>query len=340
MKQHIRREITDAFASSKDPSLQEMILNNTLDIEAEEFFPGGHITRYHVHNKALYGRQEIVQISRDFSVITSNIEATKASQTSYSGANWLALQLCVAGEYEVSINNNTRQILKPGDCRLDILSKRGTLNRFQQGGSRYRNIALYMSLEAFKAHLNVGQHAERMLQQLLQEELIHPHASSTFEASKSLMVSANELSEFGRFGGLRPAYIKAKAIEFMVYAANFARWQGRGVAGLRSRAKLSRSVDIAQKTKAIIDREYSIAHTIDELAQRIGTNRTTLSQAFRNEFRETPMQYRRRLRLEVAKQMLQYHEGSVGEVAEHVGYADASCFIRAYRDYYGMTPGS
>ncbi|WP_299979185.1 AraC family transcriptional regulator [uncultured Pseudoteredinibacter sp.] len=340
MQQHIRREISDAFASSKDASLQEMIRENTLEIEAEEFFPGGHITRYHVHNQALCGRQEIVQINRDFSVITSNIEATKASQTSYSGANWLALQLCVAGEYEVSINKQNPQILKAGDCRLDIFSKRGTLNRYQQGGSRYRNVALYMSIEAFKQNLNVGQHAEQMLQQLFQDDLIHPHASSTFEASKSLMISANELSEFGRFGGLRPAYIKAKAIEFMVYAANFARWQGRGVSGLRSRAKLSRSVNIAQQTKAIIDREYSIAHTIDELAQRIGTNRTTLSQSFRAEYQLTPMQYRRRLRLEVAKQMLQYHEGSVGEVAEHVGYADASCFIRAFRDYYGETPGS
>jgi len=45
------------------------------------------------------------------------------------------------------------------------------------------------------------------------------------------------------------------------------------------------------------------------------------------------------VRLNNAREMLLHHEGGMHVIAEYVGYADTASFIRAYRKYFGATPG-
>jgi len=347
MTQHIRREFRDAFCSSRTPYFKRMIEAGEAQVEEETEFPGGHIMRYRLYSDAILGRQEIIVLTPGFSVITSSFEALLPSETSYAGSGWLVLQVCVAGEYDIAVNNRDPQRLKPGDCRLDVLWGNCRLGRRQIASTRYRSVVLYVKLHELRALLNMGETRGSVLDGLLDPRGSNgsikggeqDSTSYTFAAPRSLVASVNEIAEFGHFGGLRPAFIKAKAIEFLVHAVNSVRWHDLEANTLRRRARIARGTRVAQQVRAILEREFSVQHTLDDLAHRVGSNRTTLSRAFKTEYAETPMQYRKRIRLENASEMLRHHEGTVGEVAEHVGYADAACFIRAYRHYYGVTPG-
>jgi len=340
MRQLIQREFRDAFCSSRTPYFRALIETGEAVVEEESAYPGGHLMRYRLNSQAMTGRQEIIVLTPDFSVITSSFEALMPSETSYAGAGWLVLQVCVAGEYDIAVNERDPQRLHPGDCRLDVLWDRCRLGRRQITSTRYRSVALYLRLSELRSLLNMGEPSGGLLDALLQDGGDHrDSASYTFAAPQSLIASVNEIAEFGHYGGLRPAYIKAKAIEFLVHGVNSVRWRDLEANTLRKRARIARGTRVAQQVKAILEREFAVQHTLDDLAHRVGSNRTTLSRAFKTEYSETPMQYRKRIRLENAREMLRHHEGTVGEVAEHVGYADAACFIRAYRHYYGMTPG-
>ncbi len=285
------------------------------------------------------GIQEIVQLGPGFSVITTSFEALERQTTSYSGSDWVVLQCCVSGEYDIIVNNGEAQRLRPGDCRLDILLNKATWTRRQISSARYRYVAIFLRPDDLLLLLSAGERSRTTLQTLLSINSTDGIRSDTFVASRNLIAAINEIAEFGDFGGLRPAFVKAKAIELLVFALNKVRWNDMQCNTLQQRARLSRGAKIAHRVREIIDREYSAHYSVDELARRVGSNRTTLTAAFKTEYRQTPMQYLKRTRLENAQEMLLRHEGSVHAIAEHVGYADTTSFIRAYRRHFGITPG-
>jgi len=74
------------------------------------------------------------------------------------------------------------------------------------------------------------------------------------------------------------------------------------------------------------------------LARQIGTNRTTLRDAFRRVTGRTMVRYKRECRMEFAETLLQNERLSVAEIAYRTGYSDAASFCVAYREYFGRTP--
>lgn len=82
---------------------------------------------------------------------------------------------------------------------------------------------------------------------------------------------------------------------------------------------------------------YTSPPTIVELARMAGMNRTKLTQAFRNVYRETITEYCQRLRMTEARRRLLEGE-SAGRVAAAVGYEHQSSFSQAYKAYFGFAP--
>jgi AraC-like DNA-binding protein len=339
MEKSILNEFADAFAHSKSSRFRKMALEDELRIEGETFFPGGHLTRYRIRNTAQRGMQEIAQLAPGFSVITTSFEAIESQTTSYRGCGWVVLQCCISGEYDITINDGEPQRLHPGDCRLDILLTDATWQRRQIASTHYRYISLFLRPDDLLLLLSIGNKSRSMLQALLSPEGNSDLRNYTFSASKNLIASVNEIAEFGDFGGLRPAFLKAKAIELLVFSLNKVRWHDRECDHLQQRSTLSRKVKMAYAVQEIIEREFAVPHSLNELATRVGSNRTTLMQAFKAEYHQTPMQYLKTVRLENAREILLHHEGAVSAVAEYVGYIDTASFIRAYRKVYGVTPG-
>lgn len=78
---------------------------------------------------------------------------------------------------------------------------------------------------------------------------------------------------------------------------------------------------------------------IGEIAQYVGISRRQLERLFCQHVKATPPRYYLELRLTHARQLLQYTNKSLLEVAIASGFVTSAHFQRRFRDMFGITPG-
>ena len=88
----------------------------------------------------------------------------------------------------------------------------------------------------------------------------------------------------------------------------------------------------------ILAKEASRPITLEEVAQRIATSPRQLQRVFTANAGMGFRSYLRQLRLSHAAELLVGTDLSVGEIADAVGYGDASQFAKAFRRVYGVSP--
>lgn len=90
-------------------------------------------------------------------------------------------------------------------------------------------------------------------------------------------------------------------------------------------------------------RRYVEAHalerlTLEALAGKVGLSRFYLARMFRYVYGVAPIQYQLELRMERAKQLLEYGDKSLEGIARDVGYSSLSAFSRAFQRHTGAPP--
>jgi transcriptional regulator GlxA family with amidase domain len=95
---------------------------------------------------------------------------------------------------------------------------------------------------------------------------------------------------------------------------------------------------IVERAQRWMERRLSAPFNAKELSAEVGVSPRTLNRRFRSAVGEAPFQHLQRLRVEVAKQLLQSSRQSVEAVSERVGYADVSSFRQVFRRTTGMSP--
>jgi AraC family transcriptional activator of mtrCDE len=108
--------------------------------------------------------------------------------------------------------------------------------------------------------------------------------------------------------------------------------QPESILSLLSHPKAARAV------AAMLDRPAK-NWTLDELAAVANASRSSLVRMFRDSAQVTPLAFLTEMRLELARRKLQGSGGSLGAIAEDVGYQSESAFSRAFQIRYGMRPG-
>ena len=91
--------------------------------------------------------------------------------------------------------------------------------------------------------------------------------------------------------------------------------------------------------KEYIDADPTRAVTIAELSGLCGMSMTSFRRAFLSALGQTPMRYRDAKLIALAKERLISGFFSVSEVAEYLGFEDASYFGRFFKKHTGKTPG-
>lgn len=95
----------------------------------------------------------------------------------------------------------------------------------------------------------------------------------------------------------------------------------------------------ARRVTSRLRANLRLKDTLKELASSAGASPRTLERIFRDETSMSFTEWRHRLRLVQALEMLS--EGlAVHSVADAVGYDNASSFISAFRRHFGTTPGN
>ena len=84
---------------------------------------------------------------------------------------------------------------------------------------------------------------------------------------------------------------------------------------------------------------YDHKLTVSKLAELCGISEVSFRNMFFDRFKESPKKYIVRCRLTKAKNIIESGEyGSIGEVAEIVGYQDALYFSKHFKSYFGFPP--
>jgi AraC family transcriptional regulator of arabinose operon len=78
--------------------------------------------------------------------------------------------------------------------------------------------------------------------------------------------------------------------------------------------------------------------SLDELAASVNLSLSRLHHLFKAETGTTPAQYLRFLRMERAKELLEFTFMSVKQIMMSVGVRDRSHFEREFKRMYGLTP--
>ncbi len=81
-------------------------------------------------------------------------------------------------------------------------------------------------------------------------------------------------------------------------------------------------------------------HSVNLLAEHLGVSRVHLNRLFRQETGLNPQQYINQVRMKHAAHLLKSTNLSVKEVAYRMNFDTPAHFIRSFKKYAGMTPGS
>lgn len=92
------------------------------------------------------------------------------------------------------------------------------------------------------------------------------------------------------------------------------------------------------KVLAAIHQQPAHPWTLDELAQRAGMGRSTLTERFSRCLGTAPMSYLTEWRLELAAESLRVSSRSVVRIAGEVGYESEAAFNRAFKRRFGDPP--
>ncbi|MFD0712715.1 AraC family transcriptional regulator [Paenibacillus sp. GCM10027626] len=87
---------------------------------------------------------------------------------------------------------------------------------------------------------------------------------------------------------------------------------------------------------------HHIAHdlTLDELAALANMSKYYLCRLFKKAYGMTPIQYHVSIRLEKAKQMIQFTGQSLTQIADELGFQSIHAFSRTFRNWEGQSPSA
>lgn len=99
-----------------------------------------------------------------------------------------------------------------------------------------------------------------------------------------------------------------------------------------------RDQHLVAQAKAYIAQHYMTGLTLEELAGELHINPGYFSTLFKQLSGVTFREYLRALRIEKAQELIRRDDGKLYEIAERVGYQNASHFNRAFKEVTGVTP--
>lgn len=98
------------------------------------------------------------------------------------------------------------------------------------------------------------------------------------------------------------------------------------------------SSTLLQTAILYIDSHYNEKIQLDDIVSVTGSNHTTITQLFKEETGETPMEYLWNLRIEHVKKNLAFTNIPIKEAAARAGFSTVSHFSRMFKEKTGQTP--
>lgn len=118
--------------------------------------------------------------------------------------------------------------------------------------------------------------------------------------------------------------------------------QSNRVAPLPARGpvRLGRNEIYAQKFCVLLEENFRLPWQVPEYAVHMGLSVSHLTRICRNVFESSPNSLLRRRRILEAKQLLEYTDFPISEVAHRSGFRDTAFFSRTFKSFVGVAPNA
>ncbi|MDF2726380.1 MAG: helix-turn-helix domain protein, partial [Paenibacillus sp.] len=98
--------------------------------------------------------------------------------------------------------------------------------------------------------------------------------------------------------------------------------------------------DLVTEVAKLFQEKYDQNEGLDSVAARLGVTKSHLIKLFHKTVGKTPIEFLTKVRMEKAVELLRNHERSLEDIALSLGYADVSYFVKVFRKFFGIPPGS
>lgn len=144
----------------------------------------------------------------------------------------------------------------------------------------------------------------------------------------------NDILDCSRQGAFKKVYIQAKVTELLLLQLeqmHDTKPETAGKHGGLNREKM-------YKAKEIIEANYSHPCSLLDLAHQVGTNDYTLKKGFKEVFGTTVFGFINDLKMERARKLLEDESITINEIANTIGYKNATHFTAAFKKKFGIVP--
>ncbi|BFT71044.1 hypothetical protein PAENIP36_24860 [Paenibacillus sp. P36] len=97
-------------------------------------------------------------------------------------------------------------------------------------------------------------------------------------------------------------------------------------------------VEFLSEIRTYIDRHVNQNVTLEELSEKFHVSKFHLIHLFKTMFQMTPIQYHQYIRMERAKNSIQFSNTPLSQIAEQLGFANIHTFSRAFKTVMGKSP--
>lgn len=245
-----------------------------------------------------------------------------------------------------SLMQNVHHCMCVGGSMSTHFSDQGFVAGLQPGGYHYltvlaNNYSLDMSEQFHNVHIQFSREyytdllsdAERWSSSLKEKintsEVCYP---GSYSLTPAMTRNVYDIFTSPLSGSLKKLMIEAKILELIAL-----QWDK----ALSSTKRVRRGTpDIIQEIHIYLTNNFLDDHSLKSICLRFGINEFALKHGFRETFKTSVFEYLLSCRLEYAKDLLQNTGSTIQEIASKVGYKYPNHFSTAFKNKFGISPGS
>jgi len=273
---------------------------------------------------------------KDISVLISDYTLEKDMRIQYQvGEGAVNIGTILSGRFEEETHSgggNIIDIQHPCDtlsicdnCEGEFVIK---------GGAPVRSVSVYVGHDFFQ-DLVAGYDQDDRIVDLVNKENGN-YLLARLEPSPQTQLIATQIIDNHHHGPLGNLYLESKCLELIAITLQRMLRQTGQTAIPLTRSDIGR----LHEAKRLLLHNMADPPTIRQLSIQAGLNEFKLKKGFRDLFGKSVFQLLREHRLEIARTMLEDSDMTVSAVAGNIGYVNISHFISAFRNRFGVTPGS
>lgn len=309
----------------------------TQSLEWDQVYGGQPGLRCRYDEKDRNGSIEVLPLDQDLILLLSEVRrfSWRAERQIIGDGGWMNIQFRLKGGGSERLGDGEAAFETPDSvCAIASYSGNGLIEREFVGPS-HRAACLYMRPAMMERFFRIPPQAVPDEMRWLVEGVREDTRVTLSPLHPAGAAAVNDMLACSFQGHARTAYMQAKSMELV---ATLLQSLNQAAKHREHGGISARDVDAITMARRIMDANPCDRISLDQLAARVGVNRTKLAIGFKQVFGETVQGYWRDRRLAIARELLRSEGLTVTEAATRVGYSEIASFTRAFTSHFGVSP--